>query len=82
MICKHALFVAKMSKHALFVAEVCKRVLNERFCWIFCGARKAANFCHPALERRGMTCDETQRELIERGIYLLVQKESTVKAKQ
>ena len=46
-ICKHALFVVKICKHVFFVAKFCNRALDERFCWTFCGAQKAANFCHP-----------------------------------
>ena len=38
---------AKIFKYNVFVAKICKRSLDERFCWTFCGAWKAANFCHP-----------------------------------
>ena len=51
-ICKHALFVVKICKHVFFVAKFCNRALDERFCWTFCGAQKAANFCHPAATSR------------------------------
>ena len=37
-------------KNDVFVAKICKYALYESSEGLFCAPRKAANFCHPALE--------------------------------